>query len=224
MALARAVNEDRYAPATKHLAALRGRSKAAWRLGMLDTEDYLRAVDLGPAAGSHLPAGRDVEAAELAALLACCACDHSPAGVRDAVVAPAYLSGTRRAEVRRRCVWSQGRQAAPHAPLPHRRSLLAAWLDVRGTSSGPLFCPDRPGWSAAGRPLVHISPHDPRRTCGGDLLDAAADLPAVSAAPRARVTGDNPALRPAGWTEPGEQQASVSTSCCPWQTGARGDQ
>jgi integrase len=101
-ALARAVSEGRYAPATanKHLAALRGALKAAWRMGAMGTDDYMRAVDLRPITGSRLPAGRDVERSELAVLLAQCRADDSPAGVRDAaVIGLAYLSGTRRAEL-----------------------------------------------------------------------------------------------------------------------------
>ena len=212
-ALARAVSEDRYAPATanKHLAALRGALKAAWRLGMVATEDYLRAVDLRPVAGSRLPAGRDVEASELTALLACCGSDDSPAGVRDAaVVALAYLSGTRRAELVSlhvadveldppsvRVVGKGGKQRL--VPLsPTAAPFIAAWLELRGTSAGPLFCSiSRGGTLGVGRALTGeavrqllkrralaagvatISPHDLRRTYAGDLLDAGADLPAV---------------------------------------------
>lgn len=212
-ALARAVSEDRYAPATanKHLAALRGALKAAWRLGMIGTEDYLRAVDLRPVAGSRLPAGRDVEARELAALLACCGSDDSPAGVRDAaVVALAYLSGTRRAEIVSlhvadveldppavRVVGKGGKQRL--VPLsPTAAPFLVAWLELRGSGPGPLFCPIRRGGALgngqsltgeAVRQLLRrralaagvsaISPHDLRRTYAGDLLDAGADLPAV---------------------------------------------
>lgn len=72
-----------------------GALKAAWRLGQMATEDYLRAV-----AGSHLPAGRDIDGVERDPLLAGCCDDDSPAGVRDAaVVALAYLSGLRRSEL-----------------------------------------------------------------------------------------------------------------------------
>ncbi len=75
------MTDGRYAPATanKHLAALRGALKAAWRLGLMETDDYLRAVDLRPTPGSRLPAGRSVEHSELAALLASCRVDASPA-------------------------------------------------------------------------------------------------------------------------------------------------
>jgi len=212
-ALARAVGEGRYAPATanKHLAALRGALKAAWRMGVMETDDYLRAVDLRPIAGSRLPAGRDVERSELAALLAQCQADDSPAGVRDAaVIGLAYLSGTRRAELVAlhvgdvdtepaaiRVLGKGGKQRL--VPLsPTVGPLLEAWMELRGDSAGPLFCPiDRRGnlrldHTLSGEAirqilsrrtlatgLAAISPHDLRRTYAGDLLDAGADLPAV---------------------------------------------
>ena len=48
------------APATanKYVSALRGVLKAGWRLGQIDTEDYMRAVDVPPVRGSRLPSGR----------------------------------------------------------------------------------------------------------------------------------------------------------------------
>ena len=81
------------------------RPSATWVSGGaadIDTLTWarLRAVDLRPIAGSRLPAGRDVGRSELAALLAQCRSDDTPAGVPDAaVIGLAYLSGTRRAEL-----------------------------------------------------------------------------------------------------------------------------
>ncbi len=169
-ALARAVSEGRYAPATanKHLAALRGTLKAAWRLGVMETDDYLRAVDLRPIPGSRLPAGRSVEHAELASLLGDCQEDDSSAGVRDAaVIGLAYLSGARRAELVAlhvadvdidppaiRVVGKGGKQRL--VPLsPTVGPLLKAWLTLRGESGGPLFCRiDRTGNLRLGRTLT----------------------------------------------------------------------
>jgi len=169
-ALARAVTEGRYAPATanKHLAALRGTLKAAWRLGLMETDDYLRSVDLRPISGSRLPAGRNVEQTELAALLAHCQAHDNPAGVRDAaVIGLAYLSGTRRAELVAlhladvdtdppaiRVVGKGGKQRL--VPLsPTVEPLLQAWMAVRGDLPGPLFCPiDRTGNLRHGRMLT----------------------------------------------------------------------
>ena len=155
-ALARAVTDGRYAPATanKHLAALRGTLKAAWRMGTMDTDDYLRAVDLRPVPGHRLPAGRDIDHTELAALLTHCHADQRPAGVRDAaIIALAYLSGTRRTELTNlhladldtnpaaiRVVGKGGKQRL--VPLsPTITPLLEAWTALRGHTPGPLFCP-----------------------------------------------------------------------------------
>jgi len=169
-ALARAVSDGRYAPATanKHLAALRGALKAAWRMGVMETDDYMRAVDLRPITGSRLPAGRDVERSELAALLAQCRADDSPAGVRDAaVIGLAYLSGTRRAELVAlhledidtepeaiRVLGKGGKQRL--VPLsPTVGPLLEQWTRLRGQSPGPLFCPiDRRGNLRLGHTLT----------------------------------------------------------------------
>lgn len=176
-ALARAVTDGRYAPATanKHIAALRGALKAAWRLGTMDTDDYLRAVDLRPVPGSRLPAGRNVDHDELAALLATCAADGRPAGARDAaIIALAYLSGSRRAELAGlhladvdldppaiRVVGKGGKQRL--VPLsPTIAPVIEAWLAWRGDQPGPLFCPiDRrdtvhPGRSLTGEAIRQV--------------------------------------------------------------------
>jgi site-specific recombinase XerD len=134
----------------------------------METDDYLRAVDLRPISGSRLPAGRNVEQFELAALLDHCRADDSPAGMRDAaVIGLAYLSGTRRAELVAlhladleigpaaiRVVGKSGKQRL--VPLsPTVEPLLEAWRAARGSSPGPLFCPiDRAGNLGLGRMLT----------------------------------------------------------------------
>jgi len=137
-------------------------------MGIMDTDDYLRAVDLRPVPGSRLPAGRNVEHTELAALLAQCHTDQRPAGTRDAaVIGLAYLSGTRRAELAAlhladldtdpaaiRVVGKGGKQRL--VPLsPTIAPLLEAWTALRGPTPGPLFCPiDRTGNLRHGRALT----------------------------------------------------------------------
>lgn len=107
----RAVLAERYAPATanKMLAAWRGTLKAAWRLGILSSEDYGRAADLGSVRGETLPKGRALASGELRALLTVCANDvydvykdaiPRPAGVRDAaILCVLYGGGLRRSEI-----------------------------------------------------------------------------------------------------------------------------
>lgn len=147
---------DTYSPAgaNKALAAVRGVLKAAWRLNLMNTDEYLRAVDLDRVRGSSLPAGRALDRGEAAALFAVCADDHSPAGARDAAsFALMYGAGLRRAE-------AAGLQLADYnAETGELRvrgkgnkerivyannggaDALAAWLSYRGHHAGPLLQP-----------------------------------------------------------------------------------
>jgi len=82
------------------LAAVRGVLKACWRLELLTSDEYHRAVDLKPVRGATLPAGRSLSAGEIQALVAACQADLSPAGPRDAVILGlGFAAGLRRAEI-----------------------------------------------------------------------------------------------------------------------------
>ncbi|MEV1003094.1 hypothetical protein [Nonomuraea sp. NPDC050202] len=76
----------------KHLAALRGVLKEAWKLGLLSTDDHQRAVALAPFGGHREPAGQHVPDTVIGALIAACDADRSPAGditgagLRDAAI------------------------------------------------------------------------------------------------------------------------------------------
>ena len=149
---------DTYSPAgaNKALAAVRGVLKAAWRLDMIDTDAYLRAIDLDRVRGSSLPAGRALDRGEATALFAACANDNAPAGARDAAsFALMYGAGLRRAE-------AAGLQLADYnAETGELRvrgkgnkerivyannggaDALAAWLAYRGDHAGALLHPVR---------------------------------------------------------------------------------
>jgi integrase len=166
----RAELSRRFAPATanKHLAALRGVLREAWRLGHVCAEDLTRAIDLEPISGSTLPAGRELSAGELRALFESCAGESSPAAARDAaLLGLLFGGGLRRAEavaleladyradggeltVRA----GKGRKArVVYLPKGGRAALLA-WLSVRGSESGPLLCPVRKGGRVLQRPMT----------------------------------------------------------------------
>ena len=157
---ARLLDGGKLAPATVNLtlAALRGVARAAWRLGLLTAEELAHIRDVPPARGSRLPAGRSATGGELAALLAACARDPAPAGVRDgALLALLYGAGLRRAELAAlgrgdwvpdgallRVLGKGDKQR--EVPLPPGAVLaLADWLALRGLDDGPLFVPINKG-------------------------------------------------------------------------------
>ena len=161
------------APATvnKTLAALRGVLREAWRLGLMDAEDYHRAVDLPVLPGERLPRGRALARRELQRLFEACARDESANGRRDAaVIAVMYGGGLRRSEVvaldladydpdacQLRVRDGKGRKDRIVYATSGVKLALAAWLAVRGDEKGPLF------WPADGRsrPLVTRRMSDP---------------------------------------------------------------
>lgn len=151
---------ETYAPATanKMLSALRGTLKAAWKLGQMSAEDYHRAVGVGAVEGETLPAGRAITAGELAALLAACEADQTPAGVRDAaIIGLLYSCGLRRAELVALDLADydaeggelvvRGKRKRQRLVYPANGAMLALadWLTIRGDEPGALFWPIRKG-------------------------------------------------------------------------------
>ena len=195
----------------KHLSALRRILKESWRLGLMDAEDYHRAIDLEPVKGKREPAGRDVADSELSALLE--VCDDSPLGIRDAaVIAVVYVTGIRRTEAAALLLSSYSAatrsirlvgKGNKERTVPVSASALPwleAWLRLRGGKPGPLFCPLRKGGKIEHRHIssqtiadllerrrlqagvsLPVKPHDLRRTVIGDLLDNGTDLATAQA-------------------------------------------
>ena len=199
---------ERYAPATanKVLSAFRGVAREAWRLGLIDAETHARIRDVPGVRGSRLPAGREVPMCELAKLFRTCA-EAGASGVRDAAaLALLYGAGLRRSEavsvdvaafdgatVR---VLGKGNKERS-VPIPAAAvAALRAWLELRGSTPGPLLCPVR-GRTVTVRAMSaqaimmallrragdgdvpHLSPHDLRRSYITGLLRAGADLSTV---------------------------------------------
>lgn len=161
---------NRYAAATvnKFLCALRGTLRESWRLGLVTAEDYHRAADLESVTGETLPAGRELQPGELAALLGNCENDNSPAGSRDAaIIALMYSAGLRRDEVTRLDLEDYD-QAAARLVVRGKRNkertaylsggaaaALADWLSVRGEDPGALFYPVRKGGKLQARRMAN---------------------------------------------------------------------
>ncbi len=158
-AAVRSALAEQYKPATanKVLAALRGTLKAAWRLELVDAEAYRRAADVVAVRGSSPPAGRELTAGEIRALLEACAADPSASSVRDAaVLALLYGAGLRRAEAVRLDVADLEPDGANAGRLTVRGKgnktgfayargnsglVLRAWLLRRGDAPGRLLLP-----------------------------------------------------------------------------------
>jgi integrase/recombinase XerD len=161
---------SRYSASTanKMLAALKGCLKEAWKLGLLDHEAYLRAVDIKPVKGETLPAGRGLEAGEIKALFLACSEDQSAAGKRDAaLLALAVGCGLRRSEI-------AGLDLADFNPATGElkirngkgnkermvylaggaRRAVDAWLSVRGGEPGALLVPVNKGGRVTIKPLT----------------------------------------------------------------------
>lgn len=154
VAAIRAKLAEAQAPATtnRDLSALRGTLKAAWQMGLMTAEQYHAAADVKGVRGETVPAGRGLTPGELAALMATCANDPSPAGARDAaIIGLLYAAGLRRAEL---VALDLGDYAPATGELRimgkgHKERLawlnngaaqaLADWLSIRGGDPGPLF-------------------------------------------------------------------------------------
>jgi site-specific recombinase XerD len=165
--------------------------------------------DVSGVRGRREPRGRALSAGELRALFQACAEDERPQGRRDAaILAALHAGGLRRAELA--ALDLAGYQGETGALTVHcgkgnadrtvylnqgARQAMAAWLAIRGTDAGPLFCSiDKAGTVKPGRAsaqlawvvlrtrarqsgiAVSCSPHDLRRTFVGDLLEAGADV------------------------------------------------
>lgn len=161
----------RYAPATANrlLCALRGVLKAAWRLGLLPAEDYHRAADVESVTGHTLPAGRALSGGEIAALMASCEDDPTPAGARDAaLICCMYPGGLRREEVVKLDLADYDPESGALTVRHGKRNkaritylangagrALGDWLAVRGLDPGPLFYPINKGGKLQPRRMSH---------------------------------------------------------------------
>jgi site-specific recombinase XerD len=152
-----------YSPATvnRMLSALRGTLKAAWRLGKISADEYQKARDIENVRNDVLPTGRELDSAEISALVAACRADRlpdgapSPAGIRDiAIIGVLYVCGLRRAEIaaldRDDVDMTSGKLTVRAGKGRKQRIVyvtkgalraLQAWLAIRGNQSGSLFMP-----------------------------------------------------------------------------------
>ncbi len=158
---------EKYKPATanKMLAALRGVLREAWRLGQMTAEEFHRAADIPTIKAQTLPRGRALASGEIAALMAVCGRDDSPAGSRDAaLIALLYGAGLRRSEAvlldlsdyngetgELAIRGAKGRKDRLAYATNGSADALGDWLVIRGREAGALFCNVNKG----GRITIH---------------------------------------------------------------------
>jgi len=137
------------------LSALRGVLKTAWKLGVMSTDDYTRAIDVDYVSTSGLePAGRVVVADEVRKLLRTAAAQPAPLCHRDiALLVVLYAAGLRRQEASALDVarysptdgnlvvarGKRGKSRQTYVPAGYR-ALLEPWLAFqRARGCEPMF-------------------------------------------------------------------------------------
>jgi integrase len=135
------------------LAAIRGVLKAGFLSGQFPALEWQRIQAIDRMPGKHLPAGRQLRAAEITRLFKACQRDPNY-GLRDsAILALLAYAGLRRSELtdlnisdytRRngQLIIHEGKgQRQRELMLPRvARSYLRQWLQDRGSDPGPMFC------------------------------------------------------------------------------------
>lgn len=202
----------RLSPASvnKSLSALRGVLRECWRLKLMSSEEYRRAIDIPAVKGSRLPKGRVLASAEIKALYLACARDPiRVAGARDAAaIALLHSYGLRRSEVigldladyRDGMIVVRGKgDKERHAfGFNGASKAIRAWLRRRGSDPGPLLYPvtklgeivprrlgaqslyDKLRLRGEQAGIPRFSPHDFRKTFISSLLAKGIDLATVS--------------------------------------------
>jgi site-specific recombinase XerD len=133
--------------------------------GIITNETRAAIEGIRGVRGTRQPAGRDVDAGEIAALMRVCESDNTPAGARDAaMIALMRASGMRRAEVcalkladvdvergELRVIGKGNKERAVFVANGAQRA-LRDWLDVRGDVGEFVFCQIGKG--------AHVRPHE----------------------------------------------------------------
>jgi site-specific recombinase XerD len=197
------------ATANRYLAALRGVLREAWRLGLMFAEDLQRAIDLPAVRGERLPRGRALSRGELRALFESCRRGSPSDLRDAALIGVLYAAGLRRAEVvalgvtdyeqetGELIIRGKGNKERMAYIDDGAAEAVREWLTLRGEEPGPLFCPVTQTGNVIIRQMTDqaiyailqsrakkakvrpFSPHDLRRSCVSDLLDAGVDISVV---------------------------------------------
>ena len=175
----------------------------------MSAEDLQRAIDLPAVRGERLPRGRALSRGELRALFESCRKGSPADARDAALIGVLYAAGLRRAEVvaldisdydpetGALIVRGKGNKERTAYIDDGAAEAMGVWLTVRGEEDGPLFCPVSQTGAVVIRTMTDqaiyailrsravkakvkpFSPHDLRRSCVSDLLDAGVDISIV---------------------------------------------
>ncbi len=175
----------------------------------MSAEDLQRAIDLPAVRGERLPRGRGLSRGELRALFESCRGGKPADARDAALLAVLYAAGLRRSEVVDLqitdydpetgviTVRGKGNKERTAYVDDGAADAMNAWIAARGSESGPLFTPISKSGEITIRPITDqavyeilrsrakkakvksFSPHDLRRSCVSDLLDAGVDISVV---------------------------------------------
>ncbi|MFK5922346.1 MAG: tyrosine-type recombinase/integrase [Verrucomicrobiota bacterium] len=145
-------------PATRNkmLSALKGVTRMAWEMRLLDTDELERIRAIKGDSGTRELSGRCIPEGEISALLNACGRDPSAAGARDgAMISLAAVTGARRAEIAGldagrmkieeddtitlKVIGKRNRERTLFVRGNAYRA-LKDWLKVRGGDEGAIFC------------------------------------------------------------------------------------
>jgi integrase/recombinase XerD len=187
------------------LAAMRGVLKMAWANYGMDMDKMERGkVALQTVRGSTEPRGKHLNRRDLAALFESCARRGGNSGSRDAALIALLATGIRRAEVAalrlndyeqrsgRLLVRGKGNKERTIFLTNGCKDAVDDWLKLRGTSEGSLLLAISKSGQIQGKGItpqavyailrdhsesagVKCTPHDMRRTCAGEALNAGID-------------------------------------------------
>lgn len=147
------ITEFKTATVNRYLSAVRGVLKEAWKLGLMDSETYMRAVDVENAKSQELPAGRMLAQSEIKSLIQACALSGGATKERDmAIIGMMYITGMRRSEVCKlnmedydattgeiRIIAGKGNKSRTSYVAGHAKRFIDEWLQHRGFFPGALF-------------------------------------------------------------------------------------
>lgn len=146
--------EDNKTPNTinTYLAAIKGVAKEAWKLNVMEIDQYHRIKEIKRVPGTRIDKGRALSTEELNAMIDHCIAQEGAIAMRDAcLIALVYSAGLRREEAAtlplasynnaeaKLSIRGKGNKERVNTLNNRVIDIIETWLDERGREPGPLF-------------------------------------------------------------------------------------